>query len=110
MYCIRATYIPREDMFFDENHYETRHIPLTRSLLAGRVNYLRIGAEFNVVLQLEPEVVRSPCVFHLYVETEQDVEAFRCFRLGPDVQPLREDLPRYTNCRNEWTVSRYVEG
>lgn len=110
MYCIRATYLPREDMFFDEEHYERHHIPLTKSLLAGRVNYVRIGAEFNVTLQLDSTVIRSPCVFHLYVASADEVEAFRRFRLSPDVQPLRDDLPRYTNCKNEWTVSRYVEG
>lgn len=110
MFLIRATYIPRDGMFFDEAHYVSHHIPLTKSLLQGRVHYVRIGAEFNVALQLEPTVVRSPCVFHLCVRTEDDLEAFRRFRLGPDVQPLRDDLPRYTNCTNEWTVSRFVEG
>jgi hypothetical protein len=47
----------------------------------------------------------SPCVFVLYVETREDVEAFREFRRSSEVVPLREDIEKYTNCVPEWTVA-----
>jgi len=57
---------------------------------------------------MEEEDLRSPCVFVLYVETKEDVEAFREFRRGSEVVPLREDIEKYTNCVPEWTVAEVL--
>jgi len=109
MYAIRATYLPRDGMHFDAAYYMRVHMPLARRLLTGRVNFVRMHAEFDMQVLMDGSVVRSPCVFALYVESAADVEAFRKFRSGPDVKPLKDDVPKYTNCTSEWTVAR-VEG
>ena len=105
MYSIRATYIPREDMHFDRDYYIKHHIPLAQKQLAGRVRYLQMRAEFDTRMLMGGDDLRSPCVFVLYVEAWEDVEAFREFRCGPDVLPLRDDIEKYTNCVPEWTVA-----
>ena len=110
MYSIRATYIPREDMHFDRDYYIKHHIPLAQKQLAGRVRYLQMHAEFDMRVLMEEEDLRSPCVFVLFVETRQDVEAFREFRRGSEVVPLREDIEKYTNCVPEWTVAEVLTG
>jgi hypothetical protein len=51
-------------------------------------------------------LIISPCVFVLYVETREDVEAFREFRRSSEVVPLREDIEKYSNCASEWTVAK----
>ena len=99
MYSIRATYIPREDMHFDRDYYIEHHIPLAQKQLAGHVRYLQMHAEFDMHVLMEEEDLRSPCVFVLSVETKEDVEAFREFRRGSEVVPLREDIEKYTDCR-----------
>ena len=110
MYSIRATYIPREDMHFDRDYYIKHHIPLAQKQLAGRVRYLQMHAEFDMRVLMEEEDLRSPCVFVLYVETREDVEAFREFRRSSEVVPLREDIEKYTNCIPEWTVAEVLTG
>ena len=50
-------------------------------------------------------LMSSPCVFVLYVEAREDLEAFREFRRSSEVVPLREDIEKYTNCVPEWTVA-----
>ena len=108
MYSIRATYIPREDMHFDRDYYIKHHIPLAQKQLAGHVRYLQMHAEFDMRVLMEEEDLRSPCVFVLSVETKEDVEAFREFRRGSEVVPLREDIEKYTNCVPEWTVAEVL--
>ena len=98
MYSIRATYIPREDMHFDREYYVKHHIPLAQKQLAGHVSYLQMHAEFDKRMLMDGNDLRSPCVCVLYVATWEDVEAFREFRCGSDVLPLRDDIDRYTNC------------
>ncbi|WP_143808961.1 hypothetical protein [Paraburkholderia susongensis] len=95
-------------MFFNETYYVDHHMPLAERLLQGHVNFVRMAAEFDVTLLRDPNVVRSPCVYHLYVATLADVEAFRRFLGGPMVQPLRDDMLVYTNCECEWSVSRFT--
>ncbi len=48
--------------------------------------------------------VQSPCVFTVYLDSLDGVEAFRKFLQGDAVDPLRRDVARYTNCELEWTV------
>ena len=105
MYSIRATYIPREDMHFDREYYIKHHIPLAKKQLAGRVHYLQMHAEFDRRELMEGEDLRSPSIFVLYVESREDVKAFREFRRSSEVMPLREDIEKYTNCVPEWTVA-----
>ena len=62
-------------------------------------------AEFDMHLLNVGEDLRSPCVFVLYVETREDVEALRELCHGTEVVPLREDIEKYTNCVPEWTVA-----
>ena len=110
MYAIRATYVPKPGMFFDHDYYAANHIRIAKEQLQGRVNYVQMYAEFDVRLLMDGTEARSPCVFVMTVESEKDVEAFRQFRLGPHVMPVREDAKKYTNCELEWTVARIVEG
>ena len=106
MYVIRATYKPRDDMHFDQDYYVKNHIPLAQKLLAGRVHYLQMHAEFDMRVLMDGNELRSPCIFVLYVESMDDVEQFRAFRREPQVEPLREDIKKYTNCDLEWTVAQ----
>lgn len=106
MYAIRATYLPGAGTHFDADYYLRVHMPLARTQLEGRVNFVRMHAEFDMRVLMDGDTLRSPCIFVLYVETEADVEAFRAFRAGPHVQPLKDDVPKYTNCKSEWTVAR----
>ena len=105
MYSIRATYIPREDMHFDRAYYIKHHIPLAQKQLAGHVRYLQMHAEFDMHVLTEEKGLRSPCIFVLYVQSREDVKAFREFRRSSEVVPLREDIEKYTNCVPEWTVA-----
>ena len=109
MYAIRATYLPRDGMYFDRAYYAANHLRLARDLLDGRVSYVEMHAEFDVRTLMDGRELRSPCVFVLMVESEADVQAFREFRSGPHVAPLREDAKKYTNCDLEWTVAEVVE-
>lgn len=109
MYRIRATYLPCESMEFDREYYLDKHVALAHEQLAGRVQAKKIDVEFNVTLLLNQESVKSPCVFNLYVETSEDVAAFRAFMQSEAAQPLKEDVAVYTNCEVEWTVSELVE-
>jgi len=110
MYVIRGTYLPREGTYFDREYYAANHLRLARELLRDRVSYSRMHAEFDTRVLMDGRERRSPCVFVLRVESEADVEAFRNFRAGPHVFPLREDARKYTNCDLEWTVAEVVEG
>jgi hypothetical protein len=109
MYAIRATYLPKPGMYFDHDYYAANHMRIAAEQLSGRVNYLQMYAEFDVRTLMDASEARSPCMFVLIVEREEDVEAFRQFRLSPHVMPVREDAKKYTNCDLEWTVARIVE-
>ena len=109
MYVIRATYLPRDGMRFDTDYYIRVHMPLARKELAGRANFVKMHAEFDLRVLMDGDALRSPCIFALYVESAADVEAFRKFRSGPHVAPLKLDVPKYTNCTSEWTVARVEE-
>ena len=109
MYKIRAIYLPCESMEFDRNYYLDKHIALAHKQLAGKVQAKKIDVEFNVVSLFNQELVKSPCVFNLYVETANDVAAFQAFMQSEAVQVLKEDVAKYTNCELEWTVSELVE-
>ncbi len=110
MYAIRATYLPRDGAHFDADYYVKVHMPLARKLLTGRVSFVRMHAEFDMRVLMDGLELRAPCIFVLYVASAADVEDFREFRRGPNVEPLRLDVPKYTNCKSEWTVARVEEG
>ena len=105
MYVIRATYIPRDDIHFDRDYYVKHHIPLAQKLIDGRVDYLRMQVEFDMRDLMQGDVLQSPCVMVLLVETEEDVNNFKAFMVSEDVVPLGEDVKNYTNCDVEWTVA-----
>ena len=109
MYRIRATYLPCESMEFNRDYYLANHVALAYKQLAGNVQAKKIDVEFNVVSLMDQESLQSPCVFNLYVETADDVAAFQAFVQSEAAQPLREDIPKYTNCAVEWTVAELVE-
>ncbi len=92
-------------MRFDRDYYLKHHIPLAQKQLAGRVRYLQMHAEFDMRVLMDGNDLRSPCVFVLFVETREDVDAFNSFRRSSAVVPLREDIDKYTNCVPEWTVA-----
>ncbi len=105
MYVIRATYLPKKDMHFDKEYYLTYHIPLAQKLLAGRVNYLQMYAEFDTRVMMHEHELGAPGVFVLIVESEAEVDSFNAFRRSEHVIPLRDDIINYTNCEPEWTVA-----
>ena len=109
MYAIRATYIPKEDMYFDRDYYVKNHLALAMKLLAGRIDYLQMHAEFDMRDLMQGDEVYSPCVMVLLVETEEDVESFRSFMRSEDVIPLAEDGVNYTNCDAKWSVAEVAK-
>lgn len=104
MYKIRATYLPRPDMTFDMAYYLREHVALARAQTAGRVPIRRMEVEMGTALLMGDGPVQSPCVFTVYLDSLDGVEAFRNFLQGDAVDPLRRDVARYTNCELEWTV------
>jgi hypothetical protein len=112
MYRIQATYAPPapgQAARFDRDYYLAHHAPLARRLLEGRLRIERIEVEFDVRVLMNGNELRSPCVFALYVPELADVEAFRDFRAGPDVTPLKDDVEKYTDLPHEWTVAEVHE-
>jgi hypothetical protein len=109
MYTIRATYIPCENMFFDRDYYISRHMPLAEKHLAGKVSYKYMHAEFDMELLMDVGEPLSPCVYVLHVQTKKDVDDFRDFMNSAFVEPLRDDVKNYTNCKSEWSVAEIVE-
>lgn len=108
MFTIRATYIPRDDMYFDKEYYVSHHIPLAKKLLKDQVNYINMYAEFDSCVMMNETELRSPGIFVLTVESQSDVDDFNAFRRSDDVIPLREDIKNYTNCTPEWTVAELI--
>ena len=108
MFTIRATYIPRDDMYFDKEYYVSHHIPLAKQLLKDQVNYINMYAEFDSCVMMNETEVCSPGIFVLTVESKSDVDDFNAFRRSDDVIPLREDIKNYTNCTPEWTVDELI--
>tara|TARA_B100001105_G_scaffold200093_1_gene163913 strand:- start:144 stop:473 length:330 start_codon:yes stop_codon:yes gene_type:complete len=108
MFTIRATYIPKDDMYFDKEYYADYHLPLAKKLLSGRVNYIQMYAEFDSRVMMSENELRSPGVFVLLVKSKTDVDNFNAFRRSDDVKPLRDDIKNYTNCEPEWTVAGVV--
>ena len=108
MFTIRATYIPKDDMYFDKEYYVDYHLPLAKKLLSGRVNYIQMYAEFDSRVMMSENELRSPGVFVLLVKSKTDVDNFNAFRRRDDVKPLRDDIKNYTNCEPEWTVAEVV--
>lgn len=104
MYKIRATYLPKPGMTFDLEYYLREHVALARVQTAGRVPIRRMDVETGTVMLMGEGAARSPCVFSLYLDTQDDVETFRRFLQSDAVEPLRRDVARYTNCDLEWTV------
>lgn len=109
MFRVSATYFPQDDMFFDADHYENVHIPLAaHQMKKAGVVYEGIEVVFDEKLIEGDNATVSPCVFSVYFNSLNEVKKFQAFRNSPDVEPLRDDLPKYTNCSNRWTVSRVV--
>ncbi len=108
MFTIRATYIPRDDMFFDKEYYVSHHMPLAKKLLKDQVNYISMHVEFDAYVMMNETELHSPGVFVLTVESKSDVDDFNIFRRSDNVIPLREDIKNYTNCIPEWTVAELV--
>jgi uncharacterized protein (TIGR02118 family) len=105
MYRIRATYLPRPDLVFDLAYYFRVHVPLAQKTTAGKLKIRRMEVESRAESLLEPGSGGAPCVLCIDLETLDDVAAFRRLLQSDAVQALREDVPRYTNCALEWTVS-----
>ncbi len=93
-------------MRFDSEYYAGNHIPLAQKLLAGHVRFLQMHAEFDVRVLMNGNELRSPGVFVLHVETQEEVDKFVAFRSGDAVKPLADDVKNYTNCDMEWTVAK----
>jgi hypothetical protein len=109
MFKVRASYLPRADGWFDLDYYLREHVRLARQQTDGRLDILRIEVESHSTALLDPALKLAPCVFCLYFREHADVDAFRAFLSSPAVEPLRADVPRYTNCELEWTVCEVRE-
>ncbi len=109
MYKVRATYLPRPGMTFDLEYYFRVHVPLAQRQGEGRLNIVRLEVESGATLLMDPEQVRAPCVFSIYFRERGDVEKFRDFLAGPGTEPMRRDVPNYTNCEIEWSVCEVRE-
>ena len=110
MYKIHAIYQPREDGKFDFEHYFKVHVPLARKQhRIGGLNVLRMEVNTECNLLLEPESQYSPLTYSLYFESLEDIEAFREYLKSPVTEPLKEDVPKYTNCELTWTYCEVHE-
>ena len=109
MYKVRATYLPRPDMQFDLEYYFRVHVPLAKEQAAGRLNIVKLEVETGCTALMDPTEELSPCVFCIYFKDHEDVETFRRFMAGPGTDPMRADVPRYTNCELEWSVCEVRE-
>jgi hypothetical protein len=109
MYKVRATYVPRDGMRFDLDYYFRVHVPLARRQAAGKLRILKIEVETGAVPLMQPDARLSPCVFCIYLRDRDDVEAFRRFLTSADTDPMRRDVPAYTNCDLEWAVCEVHE-
>lgn len=109
MYSIRATYLPCENMHFDQEYYCSEHVELAKKLLAGKVDYLKMELEFDMALLCEKETIISPCIFVLYVDGNKEVEDFINFRKSDSAKLLKDDMPNYTNCQAQWSIAKVVK-
>lgn len=96
-------------MYFDQGYYSSKHAELARQLMAGKVNYIKMQVEFDMVLLVDEEKIISPCIFVLYVNSRQDVEEFINFRKSDAAKELKNDMQNYTNCAVEWSVAKVFE-
>lgn len=109
MFKIRATYLPREDMVFDLDYYFRVHVPLAAANMDPGIAVQKVEVESNTESLLEPGNKVSPCVFAVYLRDREDVDRFRAFLQSDGVAPMREDVPKYTNCELEWTFCEVTE-
>ena len=109
MYKIRATYLPREDMTFDLEYYFRVHVPLAAANMHPGIAVRKVEVESNAEFLLEPGRKVAPCVFTVYLQERKDVDLFREFLQSDGVEPMRADVPKYTNCELEWTVCKVTE-
>ncbi len=110
MYKVRATYLPHAGMHFDHAYYFREHVALAGRQTAGRVNIRRIEVESDERLLLDGGTLRAPLTFCAYLDSLADVEGFRRFLTAdPAVEPLRDDVPNYTDCELVWSVCEVRE-
>jgi hypothetical protein len=109
MYKVRATYLPRPGMTFNLDYYFRVHVPLAQQQAAGRLNIVKLEIESGATALMNPDQALAPCVFCIYFKGLEDVETFRRFMAGPGTDPMRADVPRYTNCELEWSVCEVRE-
>ena len=109
MYRIRAIYLSRPDMHFDRDYYQKQHLSLAHRQLGDNIVPVRMDVEWDVRGLMGDAAVESPCTLSIYLESWSDVEKFRQFMQSPAVQPLIDDVPRYTNCSLAWTVAQVDE-
>ena len=109
MFTIRATYIPKDDMYFDKKYYVTYHLPLAKKLLSGHVNYIKLYAEFDTRVMMNEDELRSPGVFVLLVKSKTDVDNFNEFRRSDDVKPQPRKSDKIFG-RNTKVSVKYQDG
>ena len=66
MFTIRATYIPRDDMYFDKEYYISHHMPLAKKLLKDQVNYVSMHAEFDSCVMMNETDINTTNAFNLF--------------------------------------------
>ena len=116
MYRVSATYIAKTGTHFDKEYYLKHHVALAYKQTKGKVNIKRVEVEWDVeeidwsdTSKSNPENIISPCRFSMILETKKDLSDFFEFFKSPDVEPLRDDVKRYTDCDLVWAVSELLE-
>lgn len=107
-YLIEAIYRQSEGIWFDQDHYRKVHIPLVEKTLKGRVAYSDMYARFDVRPLDDPSGMISACIFNMHLADAAALKDFQEFFGTEDMQPLVDDVPKYTNAEPEWSISYVV--
>ena len=110
MYKVSAIYHSGDDTFFDLEHYFNVHVPLALKQMAlGNLKFIKREIVQNVKDMFDPSKTGPVFIISYILESKQDVEEFVAFMKTDLIQPLIEDVPKYTNCEVEWTISEVEE-
>jgi hypothetical protein len=116
MYKVSAVYKTGPDTYFDKDYYLKYHVDLAVKQSQGKLNIHKIEVEWDEeeidwanTGKPNPENIVASCRFSIFFETVEDLGDFYAFFKSPDVEPLREDAKKYTNCDIVWYVSNIAD-
>lgn len=113
MYKLKIVFDAQEGCRFDREYYVKKHLELAREQLAGRVGLRHLEAEWNVRPLDRTDVrnaggsaeVLSPLILSLYLESEEDLDAFLEFLKSPGAARLDQDVANFTDLAPRWTIA-----